>query len=89
MALIRPCQPQRLKVTLPRKDVFVMLTANDFHIVGIICPVCQRPARVYSRKGHNYLRCTFEDCRLNKNMVVPDMESFYRRIEKIEEGDAK
>lgn len=66
-----------------------MLTAKDFNIVGIICPVCQRPARVYSRKGHNYLRCTFEDCRLNKNMAVPDMESFYSRIEMLEEGDAK
>ena len=54
-----------------------MLTANDFHIVGIICPVCQRPARVYSRKGHNYLRCTWDDCRLNKNMLVPSIESLY------------
>lgn len=66
-----------------------MLTANDFHIVGIICPVCQRPARVYSRKGHNYLRCTWDDCRLNKNMLVPSIESFYRIIEKSEKEDGK
>lgn len=66
-----------------------MLTAKDFDIACIICPVCQRPAKVYSRNGHNYLRCTFEDCRLNKNMVVPDMESFYRLIEKFEEEEIK
>ena len=30
-----------------------MLTAKDFDVVCITCPVCQRPAKVYSRKGHN------------------------------------
>lgn len=65
-----------------------MLTSKDFEVVGIICPSCQRPARVYSRKGHNYLRCTFEDCPLNNNMVVPSMDSFYAHIEKFEKEDA-
>ena len=64
-----------------------MLTAKDFDVVGITCHVCQRPAKVYSRKGHNYLRCTWDDCRLNRNMLVPSMESFYGSIEKFEKED--
>lgn len=64
-----------------------MLTSKDFEVVGITCPVCQRPAKVYFRKGNNYLRCTWEDCRLNRNMVVPSAETFYRKIEKFEKEE--
>lgn len=63
-----------------------MLTASDFEITEAKCPYCRRPARIYSRKGNNYLRCTWNDCWTNANMLVPSIESFYRIIEKFESG---
>ena len=64
-----------------------MLTAKDSAVVEVTCPVCQRPAKVYSRNGHDYLRCTWEDCRLNRNMVVPSAEAFYSKIEQFEKEE--
>lgn len=61
-----------------------MLTAKDFEVVGIICPVCGRPASVYSRGGHKYLRCMWVDCRLNANMVPISAERFFAFVEEME-----
>ena len=41
------------------------LTAKDFVIEKCSCPMCGRPAAVYSRDGHKYLRCMWVDCRLS------------------------
>ena len=60
------------------------MTAKDFKIEKCTCPVCGRPASVYSRDGHNYLRCMWEDCRLNKNMVQISAERLFAFVEKME-----
>ena len=46
--------------------------------------MCGRPASVYSRDGHNYLRCMWEDRKLNANMVPISAERFFEFVEKME-----
>ena len=65
-------------------NIAMPLTANDFKIERCTCPVCGRHASVYSRDGHNYLRCMWEDCKLNANMVPISAERFFEFVEKIE-----
>lgn len=65
------------------------LCAKDFKVSDCTCPACRRPAKVYERKGHSTLRCTWPDCPTNRNMVVPSIETFYRVIEESEKGGAK
>ena len=65
-------------------NIAMPLTAKDFKIEKCSCPVCGRPASVYSRDGHNYLRCMWEDCRLNANMVPVSAERFFAFVEKME-----
>ena len=60
------------------------LTAKDFVIEKCSCPMCGRPATVYSRDGHKYLRCMWVDCRLNANMVPIRAERFFAFVEKME-----
>lgn len=60
------------------------LTAADFVISDCVCPACRRPAKVYERNGEYTLRCTWDDCPLNRNMAVPSIETFYKTIEKYE-----
>ena len=46
--------------------------------------MCGRPASVYSRDGHNYLRCMWVDCNLNANMVPISAERFFAVVERME-----
>ena len=46
--------------------------------------MCVRPAAVYSRDGHNYLRCMWKDCKLNANMVPISAERFFAFVEEME-----
>lgn len=60
------------------------LTAKDFAIEKCACPMCGRPASVYSRGGHNYLRCMWEDCKTNEGMLPVSADRFYEFVEKME-----
>ena len=63
------------------------LTAKDFVIEKCTCPVCGRPASVYSRGGHNYLRCMLEDCKTNEGMLPVSAERFFVIVERFEQED--
>lgn len=60
------------------------LTAQDFKIEKCACPMCGRPAAVYSRDGHKYLRCMWVDCKLNANMDPVSADRFFAFVEKME-----
>lgn len=65
------------------------LTSKDFRITKCTCPVCGRPASIYSRGGHDYLRCMWDDCKLNKDMAPVSAERFFALVEKLEQEEVR